>query len=45
MIKNILAIKNGVSNIALDKLRNDCIKEVRQINGSLSYEEAIKWQT
>ena len=45
MIKNILAIKNGISDLSLDKLRSDCIKEVRQINGSLSYEEAIKWQT
>ena len=45
MIKNILAINNGISDLALNKLRNDCIKEVKQINGSLSYEEAIKWQT
>ena len=42
---NILAINNGISDLALNKLRNDCIKEVKQINGSLSYEEAIKWQT
>ena len=45
MIKNILAFNNGISGLALDKLRGDCVKEVKQINGSLSYEEAIRWQT
>ena len=44
MIKNILAMRNGISDISLEKLRDACTKEVRRINGSLSYEEAIKWQ-
>ena len=30
--------------IALNKLRNDCITEVKKINGTISYEDAIRWQ-
>ena len=45
MIKNILAVREGISDIALNKLRGDCVKEVKRINGTISYEEAIKWQT
>ena len=45
MIKNILAVKAGISDISLEKLRGDCVKEVKRINGSISYEEAIRWQT
>ena len=45
MIKNLLAIRNGISDVALNKLRGDCESEVRKINGTISYEDAIRWQT
>ena len=45
MIKNILAIRNGIGDITLNKLRGDCESEVRKINGTISYEDAIRWQT
>ena len=44
MIKNLLAIRHGISDVALNKLRNDCITEVKKINGTISYEDAIRWQ-
>jgi hypothetical protein len=44
MIKNLLAIKQGISEAPLNKLRNDCITEVKKINGTISYEDAIRWQ-
>lgn len=45
MIKNLLAIRNGIGETSLNKLRGDCESEVRKINGTLSFEEAIRWQT
>ena len=45
MIKNLLAIRNGISDVALNKLRADCVSEVKKINGTISYEDAIRWQT
>ena len=45
MIKNILAFSNGIGKVSLDKLRADCASEVKKINGTISYEDAIRWQT
>jgi hypothetical protein len=45
MIKNLLAFSHGIGEAPLNKLRNDCISEVKKINGTISYEEAIRWQT
>ena len=45
MIKNLLAFRNGIGETSLNKLRSDCISEVKKINGTISYEEAIRWQT
>ena len=45
MIKNILAFRNGIGETSLNKLRGDCESEVRKINGTLSFEEAIRWKT
>lgn len=45
MIKNLLAYSNGIGQAPLDKLRADCASEVKKINGTISFEEAIRWQT
>ena len=45
MIKNILAFTNKIGEAPLNKLRADCVSEVKKINGTLSFEEAIRWQT
>ena len=44
MIKNLLAFSHGIGEAPLNKLRNDCISEVKKINGTISYEDAIRWQ-
>lgn len=45
MIKNILVFTNKIGEAPLNKLRADCVSEVKKINGTLSFEEAIRWQT
>lgn len=44
MVMNILAAQEGISEIALDRLRGDCIAEVKKINGVLSMDTAVEWQ-
>ena len=45
IIKNILATNEGIKKTSLTKLQGQCVEEVRRINGVLSTEEAIKWQS
>lgn len=45
IIKNILATNEGITTISLSKLQGKCVEEVKRINGVLSTEEAIKWQS
>jgi len=45
IIKNILATNEGITSISLSKLQGKCVEEVKRINGVLSTEEAIKWQS
>lgn len=44
MVMNILASQEGISEIALDRLRGDCIAEVKKLNGVISMDTAVKWQ-
>lgn len=45
IIKNILATNERIKDISLSKLQGQCVEEVKRINGVLSTEEAIKWQS
>ena len=44
MVMNILASQEGISEIALDRLRGDCITEVKKLNGVISMDTAVEWQ-
>ena len=44
MVMNILASQEGISEIALDRLRGDCIAEVKKLNGVISMDTAVEWQ-
>ena len=44
MVMNILAAQEGISEIALDRLRGDCIAEVKKLNGVISMDTAVEWQ-
>jgi metal-responsive CopG/Arc/MetJ family transcriptional regulator len=44
MMVNLLASISDVDDITLARLRGECIKEVKKLNGALSMEEAVKWQ-
>lgn len=44
LIMNLLAFEYQVDPIVLQRLRGECVKEVRRLNGNFSFEDAVKWQ-
>lgn len=44
MIMNILAAGNGIDKYTLSALRDNCVKEVKRLNGNFTFADAVKWQ-
>ena len=44
MTMNIIAATHNIDDISLERLRGECIKEVRKHNGTLTFDDAYKWQ-
>lgn len=42
--ENILAAVCEVDQQELERLRNQCIQQIRKTNGMISFEEALRWQ-
>ena len=45
VMSNILAAMDDVDDVTLSRLRGECVKEVKQINGAFTMEDAVKWQS
>lgn len=45
MLMNVMAATHHIPEQSLDKLRGECEEEIRRINGSLSLDTAVKWQS
>lgn len=41
---NLIASSQNVDKITLDRLRGECIKEVKRLNGTFSFDDAFYWQ-
>ena len=41
---NILAAVCEVDHQELERLRNQCIQQIRKTNGMISFDEALRWQ-
>lgn len=41
---NVIASMCNISPVQLEQLRGSCVKQVKQSNGSYSFEDAYKWQ-
>ena len=41
---NLMAADMGIDRTALERLRGECVKEVKRLNGSFSFEDALDWQ-
>lgn len=44
MTMNIVASTNEIDRETLTKLRGECVKEVKRLNGSFSFDDAYDWQ-
>ena len=44
MLMNIIAASQDIDEGTLDRLRGECVKEVKRSNGYFSLEDAIEWQ-
>lgn len=44
MMMNILASMQDIDPITLQRLRGECVHEVKRLNGNFSFEDAVEWQ-
>ena len=44
VLSNILAAVCEVDHQELERLRNQCIQQIRKTNGMISFEQALRWQ-
>lgn len=42
---NVVAASQEIDRISLERLRGECIKEVKRLNGSFSFNDAADWQS
>ena len=45
ILQNVVAANYGISKTDLERLREICVNEVKKINGSITFDEAIRWQS
>ena len=44
VLQNVVAATNEIDAVTLNRLRGECVKEVKRLNGSLSLDDAVDWQ-
>ena len=45
MLMNIVAATQEIDKLTLERLRGECGKEVKRLNGTFSMEDAVNWQS
>ena len=44
VMMNVLAFLHEVDPVELERLRGECVKEVKKLNGSFTFNDAVDWQ-
>ena len=44
MMMNLIAASQDIDPVSLERLRGECVKEVKRLNGGFSLEDAYEWQ-
>ena len=44
MMMNVLASMQDIDRVSLERLKGECVREVKRLNGSFSFEDAMEWQ-
>ena len=45
MTMNVIASIQEIDKESLKSLRDECVKEVKKLNGGFSFEDAVEWQS
>ena len=45
IMQNVVAAKFGISPQEMDRLRGVCVNEVKKINGTITFDDAVRWQS
>lgn len=44
VMMNVLASMQDIDKLSLERLRGECVKEVKRLNGNFSFSDAVDWQ-
>lgn len=44
VMMNVVASTQDIDKVSLERLRGECVKEVKRLNGSFSFDDALEWQ-
>lgn len=44
ILENLIALQQEIDPLSLERLRGECVKEVKRLNGSFRFEDAAEWQ-
>ncbi len=44
VLQNVVAATNEIDQVTLNRLQGECVREVKRMNGSLSFNDAVDWQ-
>ena len=44
ILQNLIASMQEVDPVSMERLRAECVKEVKRLNGSFTFEDALTWQ-
>ena len=44
IVQNLIAATQDIDPVSLERLRGECVKEVKRLNGGFSFEDAMEWQ-
>lgn len=44
ILQNLIASAQDIDLPSLERLRGECVKEVKRLNGGFTFEDALAWQ-
>ena len=45
ILQNIIAAGNNIDPATLERVRGVCVNEVKKLNGIITFDEAVRWQS
>ena len=44
IVQNLIAATQDIDPVLLERLRGECVKEIKRLGGGFSFEDALNWQ-